>query len=104
MARFKFFLRLTYYLVIAILKPVLSQAPKDPLLDFCRRFSHQTALINRRLYLDGGYVNANPLSQNPRAVASMLLPHRSTLLNALTQTHRPESASTGSGYSREWHA
>ena len=76
MARFELFLRLIYCVVIAIPQPVLSQAPKDPLRDFCRRFSHQSALINRRLYLDGGYVNANPLSQNPRAVASMLLPHR----------------------------
>jgi hypothetical protein len=76
MARFKLFLRLIYCVVTLLLKPVLSQAPKDPLQDFCRRFSHQTALINRRLYIDGGYVNANPLSQNPRAVGSMLLPCR----------------------------
>jgi hypothetical protein len=70
MARADLFLRLTFYLVV--LSSVLSQAPKDPLKDFCRRFSHQAALIGRRLYIDGGYVNANPLSQNPRAVTSML--------------------------------
>lgn len=62
--------RLIYAFVI--LSVVLSQHPKDPLRDFCRRFSHQTAVIGRKLYIDGGYVNANPLSQNPRAVESML--------------------------------
>jgi hypothetical protein len=68
----KLLLRLTcFFLTFAC---VLPQAPKDPLEDFCRRFSHQTALINRHLYIDGGYLNANPLSQNPRAVASMLSP------------------------------
>lgn len=60
---------------------VLSQAPKDPLRDFCRRFSHQTALINRHLYIDGGYVDANPLAQNPRAVASRLPPGLSFRMN-----------------------
>jgi hypothetical protein len=72
MACSKFHLRFAFLLLL--LDSVLSQAPKDPLRDFCRRFSHQTALINRQLYIDGGYVNANPLSQNPRAVSSMLLP------------------------------
>ena len=70
MASSKISLHLTCLFVI--LNFVLSQAPKDPVQDFCRRFSHQTALINRHLFIDGGYVNANPLSQNPRAVASML--------------------------------
>ncbi|ERF76451.1 hypothetical protein EPUS_07331 [Endocarpon pusillum Z07020] len=68
MARSISFLLLGFCLVI--LDSVLSQAPSDPVQDFCRRFSHQTALINRQLYIDGGFVNANPLSQNPRAVAN----------------------------------
>jgi hypothetical protein len=71
MARSIWSLRLAFGFVA--FSAVLSQAPKDPLKDFCRRFSHQTAVINRHLYIDGGYVNANPLAQNPRAVASMLL-------------------------------
>ena len=29
----------------------------DPLTDFCRRFAHRTAVIDRRLYIDGGYVD-----------------------------------------------
>ncbi|KAF2461305.1 hypothetical protein BDY21DRAFT_83089 [Lineolata rhizophorae] len=43
--------------------PSLQQ--KDPLTDFCRRFGHQTTVIDRRLYIDGGMVNWNPISQNP---------------------------------------
>lgn len=28
----------------------------DPLTDFCRRFAHQTTLIDRNIYIDGGLV------------------------------------------------
>ncbi|CZT12447.1 uncharacterized protein RAG0_16264 [Rhynchosporium agropyri] len=42
----------------------LSLQQKDPSKDFCRRFGHQTAVIDRRLYIDGGLVNWNPISQN----------------------------------------
>ncbi|KAK5664257.1 hypothetical protein OQA88_475 [Cercophora sp. LCS_1] len=31
--------------------------------NFCRRFGHQTAVIDRKLYVDGGFVNYNPPSQ-----------------------------------------
>lgn len=41
------------------------QDPKDPLTDFCRRFGHQTAIIGRRLFINGGLVDWNPISQNP---------------------------------------
>ncbi|KAL1842725.1 hypothetical protein VTJ49DRAFT_4363 [Mycothermus thermophilus] len=37
----------------------------DPVKDFCRRFGHQTAVIDRKLYIDGGFINYNPLSQYP---------------------------------------
>jgi hypothetical protein len=56
---------------LSLIPLVFSQAPQDPIQDFCRRYGHQTSLINRKLYIDGGYVNANPLSQNPVAVMSM---------------------------------
>ncbi|RMZ87299.1 hypothetical protein DV736_g5478, partial [Chaetothyriales sp. CBS 134916] len=42
-----------------------AQAPQDPLKDLCRRYGHQTAIIDRKLYIDGGWVYANPISQNP---------------------------------------
>ena len=29
----------------------------DPIDNFCRRFGHQTTVIDRRLYIDGGYVD-----------------------------------------------
>ncbi|KAK4106493.1 hypothetical protein N658DRAFT_414402 [Parathielavia hyrcaniae] len=35
----------------------------DPVENFCRRFGHQAAVIDRRLYIDGGFINYNPLSQ-----------------------------------------
>ncbi|RDL37967.1 uncharacterized protein BP5553_05400 [Venustampulla echinocandica] len=38
---------------------------KDPVKDFCRRFGHQTCVIDQRLYIDGGLVNMNTLQQNP---------------------------------------
>ncbi|KAF2085940.1 hypothetical protein K490DRAFT_74814 [Saccharata proteae CBS 121410] len=38
---------------------------KDPLNDFCRRWGHQTTVIDRKLYIDGGQVTWNPMSQNP---------------------------------------
>lgn len=28
---------------------------------FCRRFEHRTTVLNNKLYIDGGFVNANPL-------------------------------------------
>lgn len=42
----------------------LSLQQKDPVKDFCRRFGHQTAVIDRKLYIDGGFVDWNPISQN----------------------------------------
>ncbi|KAE8378052.1 hypothetical protein BDV26DRAFT_262411 [Aspergillus bertholletiae] len=43
----------------------LSLQQPDILKDFCRLFGHQTAVIDRKLYVDGGFVNYNPLSQYP---------------------------------------
>ncbi|KAF2680577.1 hypothetical protein K458DRAFT_479748 [Lentithecium fluviatile CBS 122367] len=40
----------------------ISTAQKDPLKDFCRLHSHQTTIVDRRLYIDGGLVNWSPLS------------------------------------------
>ncbi|EPE04906.1 cell wall anchored protein [Ophiostoma piceae UAMH 11346] len=33
--------------------------------NFCRRFGHQTAIVDDRLYIDGGLVNWNPMSTYP---------------------------------------
>ncbi|KAI1502280.1 hypothetical protein F5X99DRAFT_417994 [Biscogniauxia marginata] len=40
-------------------------AQRNPVTNFCRRFGHQTAVIDRRLYIDGGFINWNPLTSNP---------------------------------------
>ncbi|KAK3357381.1 hypothetical protein B0T25DRAFT_589681 [Lasiosphaeria hispida] len=42
-----------------------SAAQLDPVKNFCRRFGHQTAVIDKKLYIDGGFINYNPLSQYP---------------------------------------
>ncbi|KAI0166446.1 hypothetical protein GGR57DRAFT_26729 [Xylariaceae sp. FL1272] len=42
-----------------------SNSQREPVTNFCRRFGHQTAVIDRKLYIDGGFVNWNPLSTNP---------------------------------------
>ncbi|KAB8201654.1 hypothetical protein BDV34DRAFT_202273 [Aspergillus parasiticus] len=43
----------------------LSLQQKDILKDFCRLWGHQTAVIDRKLYIDGGFVNYNPLTEYP---------------------------------------
>jgi hypothetical protein len=43
----------------------LSLQAKDQLKDFCRRWGHATAIVDRRMYIDGGYINYSPLNQNP---------------------------------------
>ncbi|KAI0128660.1 hypothetical protein BJ170DRAFT_340465 [Xylariales sp. AK1849] len=42
----------------------LSAAQRDPVTNFCRRFGHQTAVIDRKLYIDGGFINYAPLASN----------------------------------------
>lgn len=42
----------------------LAQSIDDPVEKFCRRFGHQTALIDRKLYIDGGIINYNPLTDS----------------------------------------
>ncbi|KAH3917053.1 hypothetical protein HBH56_051690 [Parastagonospora nodorum] len=36
----------------------------DPILDFCRRWNHQTAIVDGRLYIDGGAVAYKSLATN----------------------------------------
>lgn len=52
-------------LLSLLISSAFAQQPQDPLRDFCRRYSHQTAVIDRKLYIDGGWVYANPILQNP---------------------------------------
>ena len=34
-----------------------NQVDEDPISEFCRCFAHQTTVIDRKLYIDGGPVN-----------------------------------------------
>ena len=52
-------------LLVFALVGASAQDVKDPLNDFCRRFGHQSTVIDSHLYIDGGLVNWNPISQNP---------------------------------------
>ncbi|KAK3339706.1 hypothetical protein B0T25DRAFT_511899 [Lasiosphaeria hispida] len=36
----------------------------DPVKDFCRRFGQQSAVVDDRLYVDGGFVNYKPLTES----------------------------------------
>lgn len=47
-----------------------SSQDRDPVKDFCRRFGHQTAVIDRKLYIDGGLLNWNPIAQYPANYSS----------------------------------
>ena len=55
----------SFFLVWLYISLGFAQAPQDALRDFCRRYGHQTAVIDRKLYIDGGWVYANPIVQNP---------------------------------------
>ncbi|KAK1827120.1 hypothetical protein QBC39DRAFT_267664 [Podospora conica] len=53
------------YLLSICLLAVPAVAQLDPVKNFCRRFGHQTAVLDGKLYIDGGLVNYNPISQYP---------------------------------------
>jgi hypothetical protein len=75
-------IKLGFEIYFALGPLVLSQAPQDPVRDFCRRYGHQTAVVDRKLYIDGGYVNANPIPQFPDAAMSKhCYNRRSTAMN-----------------------
>lgn len=56
---------IAFLLFLLFLLPTLAQPPTDPLKGFCRRYGHQTAVIDRKLYIDGGWLYANPIERNP---------------------------------------
>ncbi len=40
----------------------LAAAQYDPLNDFCRRWGHQSAVVDRKLYIDGGLADWKPFT------------------------------------------
>jgi hypothetical protein len=49
-----------------------SSQQKNPLNGFCRRFGHQTTVVDQKLFIDGGQVDWNPRSQNDQNYTSEL--------------------------------
>ena len=47
-----------------------SLAQYDPLNDFCRRWGHQSAVVDRKLYIDGGLVNYKPFTAESQNMSS----------------------------------
>lgn len=62
---------LLYLAVLALLVP-RSWQQRDPVQNFCRRFGHQSTIIDDKLYLDGGLINWNPISTNAQNYSSGL--------------------------------
>lgn len=61
-------------LAVLLLFVQVSLQQKNPISDFCRRFGHQTAVVDQKLYIDGGMVDWNPISANPANYTSMHMP------------------------------
>jgi hypothetical protein len=57
---------------ILLLLVEISSQQKDPLNDFCRRFGHQTTVVDQKLFIDGGQVDWNPIAQNDQNYTSEL--------------------------------
>jgi hypothetical protein len=45
-------------------------AAKNPKENFCRRFAHQTTVIDDKLYIDGGWVNYDDFQQTHKNYSS----------------------------------
>lgn len=57
---------------ILLLFVEFSSQQKNPLNDFCRRFGHQATVVDQKLFIDGGQVDWNPISQNDQNYTSEL--------------------------------
>jgi hypothetical protein len=59
----------------------------DPIRDFCRRFSHQTAVIDHTLYIHGGQLNYNPTTEDATNYTNNILLYQD--LSMLTSSGMP---------------
>lgn len=48
---------LRIFLLLACCLITACLAQNDPAKNFCRRWGHQTAVVDRKLYIDGGMIN-----------------------------------------------
>ncbi|KAH8673695.1 hypothetical protein BX600DRAFT_213271 [Xylariales sp. PMI_506] len=68
-------------LCVVLYFTVIAYAQRDPVANFCRRFGHQTALVDRKIYIDGGFINYNPLSSNPTNYTNTFLSYQDLDVN-----------------------
>lgn len=61
---------------------VIAKNPKD---NFCRRFAHQTNVIDDKLYIDGGWVNFDDFQQTHANYSSQSAQHISALASELAK-------------------
>jgi hypothetical protein len=67
-SRFHFSIYSILVLILCLVQTTLAQ--KDPVVNFCRRFGHQTAVVDNRLYVDGGLIDWNPITSYPNNYTS----------------------------------
>lgn len=65
----------------------VSLAQFDPIKDFCRRFGHQSAVVDDKLYVDGGLVNWKPYSETSANVSSAYLSYVPSIVGSSTTYH-----------------
>lgn len=56
----------------------IQQEQHDPLKDFCRLFGHQTAVVDRNLFIDGGIANWSPIGVDSKNHSSKSIPGRTS--------------------------
>lgn len=57
-------------LVILGFYVAVSVQQRDPISNFCRRWGHQTAVVDNKLYIDGGLLTYNPAPRTPENFSS----------------------------------
>jgi hypothetical protein len=57
----------TLLLLLPLLLSLVGQSvqQRDPVKNFCRRWGHQSAVVDDKLYIDGGMITWNPMAQFP---------------------------------------
>jgi hypothetical protein len=62
------------YVGLLLLLVHVSIQQNDPKANFCRRFGHQSAVIDEKLYIDGGQVNfGDSIATSPANLTSKSL-------------------------------
>lgn len=66
--------RLSAGLACLLLSLASSAVAKNPKNDFCRRFAHQTTVIDDKLYIDGGLLNYKGFPTDSESYSSQSKP------------------------------